>query len=172
MARSGPGVVPTLLLAGLRVEKCGRSWIMTSRHARLLQQYSSLEYILLGDLRDLLEEPADAENRRWLLAVLDGLLETLPREFDLEDEDGYMSEVLERFPNWARQVERLHHDHDQLFAKLKELRGRIDRGSWIAPIANEVRRDLRSWILTIVAHNRNETRLVQTAMNLEVGVGD
>lgn len=145
---------------------------MTSRHVRLLQQYSSLEYILLGDLRDLLEEPPDFENRKWLLAVLDALLETLPREFDLEDEDGYMNEVLERFPNWTGQVDRLHRDHEQLFGKLKELRGRIGRGSWIAPIANEVRRDLRDWVLTITAHNRNETRLVQTAMNLEVGVGD
>jgi hypothetical protein len=145
---------------------------MNSRHVRLLQKYSSLEYILLGDLRDLLEDPVDAENRRWLLAVLDALLETLPREFDLEEEDGYMSEVLERFPNWMQQVERLQRDHEQLFAKLKELRGRIAGGNWLAPIANEVRRDLREWILTIVAHNRNETRLVQTAMNLEVGVGD
>jgi hypothetical protein len=145
---------------------------MTSRHARLLKQYSSLEYILLGDLRDLLEEPADAENRKWMLAVLDGLLDTLPREFDLEDEDGYMSEVLERFPNWTSQVDRLHDDHERLFAKLKELRGRIDRGHWIAPMANEVRHDVRDWILTLIAHNRGETRLVQTAMNLEVGVGD
>jgi hypothetical protein len=145
---------------------------MTARHARLLKRYSSLEYILLGDLRDLLEEPADAENRKWLLAVLDALLDTLPREFDLEDEDGYMSEVLERYPNWSFQVDRLHREHEQVFAKIKELRERIAHGHWIAPIANEVRRDLRDWILTLVAHHRNETRLVQTAMNLEVGVGD
>ena len=30
----------------------------------------------------------------------------------------------------------------------------------------------REWILKLVAHNRNENRLVQTAMNLEVGTGD
>jgi hypothetical protein len=145
---------------------------MDPRDARLLEQYSSLEYILLGDLRDILEEPADDESRKWLLAVLDTLLETLPREFVLEDEDGYMAEVLERYPSWSPQVDRLHRDHDQLFLKLKELRGRIECNIWIAPIATEVRRDLREWILTLIAHNRGETRLMQTAMNLEVGTGD
>ncbi|MFN0056469.1 MAG: hypothetical protein ACKV0T_30345 [Planctomycetales bacterium] len=137
-----------------------------------LGQCTTLEYILLGDLRDLLEEECDSENRRWLLAVLDALLETLPREFDLEDEEGYLAEVLVRFPSWSRQVERLHGDHQRLFSKLKELRGRIERDDWIAPIANEVRRELRDWMLTVIAHHRNETRLMQTAMNLEVGAGD
>jgi hypothetical protein len=66
---------------------------MNSHHARLLNRYSTLEYILLGDLRDLLEEPPDEETRRWLVAVLDALVKTLPREFDLEDEDGYMSDA-------------------------------------------------------------------------------
>jgi len=33
-----------------------------------------LDYLLLGDLRQLLEEPRSRENRRWLLAILDRLL--------------------------------------------------------------------------------------------------
>lgn len=145
---------------------------MDPHQIRNLTRFSSLEYILLGDLRDVLEEPIDGENRKWLLAVLDALEETLPREFDLEEEDGYMSEVLERFPNWSHQVEGLLRDHERLFEKLKNLRHRIERDSWIAPIANEVRAELRDWIRTLVSHHRRETRLVQTAMNLEVGVGD
>uniref|UniRef100_A0A7C4QHI2 Uncharacterized protein n=1 Tax=Schlesneria paludicola TaxID=360056 RepID=A0A7C4QHI2_9PLAN len=34
----------------------------------------ALVLLLLGDLRWLLEEPCTAENRRWLLAILDRLL--------------------------------------------------------------------------------------------------
>jgi hypothetical protein len=146
--------------------------MMNARQVRLLGKYTSLEYILLGDLRDLLEERPDAETRKWLLAVLDALIDTLPREFDLEDEDGYMSEVLERHPNWSNQVARLHREHEQLYMKLKELRGRIACDHWIAPIANEVRRDLREWLLSLTAHHRSETRLIQNSVNLEVGVGD
>jgi hypothetical protein len=33
-----------------------------------------LEYLLLGDLRQLLEEPPSRESRRWMLAILDRLL--------------------------------------------------------------------------------------------------
>ena len=145
---------------------------MDPRQTGLLEQYSSLEYILLGDLSDILEEPDDAESRKWMLAVLDTLLDTLPREFVLKEEDGYMAEVLERYPSWSTQVDRLHRDHDQLFAKLKELRSLIERNNQLAPIAAEVRRDLRGWILTLTNHHRSETRLMQTAMNLEVGTGD
>ncbi|MBS0260821.1 MAG: hypothetical protein JSS02_02595 [Planctomycetes bacterium] len=145
---------------------------MDTRDARLLEHYSSFEYILLGDLRDLLEEQPDKDSRHWLIAVLDALLDTLPREFDLEDADGYMSEVLERYPGWTHQVDRLHNDHDLLFNKLKELRGRVERDAWVAPMANDVCRDIREWTLKLIAHRRSEKRLVQTAMNLEVGCGD
>ena len=145
---------------------------MELQEARLLEQYTSLEYILLGDLRDVLDEVPSAESRRWLIAILDALLDMLPREFDLEDCDGYMSEVLERFPGWTNQVERMHREHDVLFSKLKELRGRLDCNAWIAPIANVVRREIRDWTLMLIAHRRSETRIVQTAMNLEVGAGD
>ena len=44
---------------------------MDARDARKLERYTSLEYILLGDLRDILEERPDDESRRWLLAVSD-----------------------------------------------------------------------------------------------------
>lgn len=145
---------------------------MNKHQVRLLGKYTSLEYILLGDLRDLLEERADDENRKWLLAVLDALLETLPMEFDLKEEDGYLAEVLEQFPSWFTQVERLHNDHEVLFYKLKELRGRIEHDDWLGPIAGEVKRDLRDWILNLISHNRRENRLLQTAMTLEVGCGD
>ncbi|MCA9032679.1 MAG: hypothetical protein KDA66_17810, partial [Planctomycetaceae bacterium] len=49
-----------------------------------------LEYILLGDLRDLLEEAPSKETSRWLTAVLDVLLEKIPEEFEMRCEDGYL----------------------------------------------------------------------------------
>ena len=138
----------------------------------LLEEYSTLEYILLGDLRDLLYEPPDEETCRWLLAVLDALLETLPREFDLKQQDGYLMEVLENYPNWSSAVDRLQSEHNELFLKLKELRGQISRQFAFAEIADEVCRGLKDWMLTLIAYHRHENRLVQTALNLEVGVGD
>lgn len=137
-----------------------------------LKQWATLEYILLGDLRDVLEEPPSAETRRWLLAVLDALLDILPREIELKEADGYLSEVLDEFPNWAGLVDGLREEHDLLFEKLKELRHHIAGHTPFAAIAHEVRLDLREWMRMLTAHHRHETRLLQTAINLEVGCGD
>ena len=62
---------------------------------------SVLEYLLIGDLRDLLEETPDDETRRWLLAVLEELLDLLPNEFEYEDQGGYLADVCEQNPNWS-----------------------------------------------------------------------
>ena len=40
----------------------------------------TLEYLLLGDLADLLSETYDEENRKWILVVLEGLLDAIPAE--------------------------------------------------------------------------------------------
>jgi hypothetical protein len=146
---------------------------MNEQRVAALERMTTLEYILLGDLREMLEEPIeDGTDRRWLTAVLDALLETLPLEVELIEEDGYLLEVIHRFPNWSPQVDRLKRDHDELYFKLKELRGRLDKDAWISPIADEVRDGLRRWMLAFTAHHRSETRLVHRAINLDVGAGD
>lgn len=139
---------------------------------RLLQKSATFEYILLGDLRDILEEPPSAETSRWLLAILDALLDTLPFELELKAENGYLSEVLEEFPNWWSQVEVLRLEHENLFQKLEKLRFRVASQDRFADIADEVGRDLHEWMLALKAHHRHENRMLQTALNLEVGCGD
>ena len=138
----------------------------------LLDECATLEYILLGDLRDLLEDGSERENRQWLVAVLDALLETLPREFALRHEGGYLSEVLDRFPSWYSQVEQLRDEQRHLYRKLRQLRERIGRELPYFGLAQELRNDLRDWMNHLVSHHRHERRLVQTAFNLEMGVGD
>ncbi|MDA0832074.1 MAG: hypothetical protein O2955_03740 [Planctomycetota bacterium] len=137
-----------------------------------LRSCHEMEYLLLGDLRDLLEDVPNEMTRRWMLVVLDALLETLPRNIQLKEEDGYLSEVIEAFPNWSDQVDALRREHDILFGKLRRLRERIVHRAHFTDIADATRNDLKEWIQTLVAHHRHETRLLQTALNLEVGIGD
>jgi hypothetical protein len=147
---------------------------MTRRPSRetRLQQCTTLEYILLGDLRDLLEEAEDATTHHWLMTVLDALLDTVPKEFAMREDGGYLTEVLERFPNWYDQVCALQKEKRSLFEKLRVLRQRLARHSSLEGIAEDVRTNLRDWMNRFVAHHRHERRLVQTAYTLEVGAGD
>lgn len=144
------------------------------RHNQLhtLHAYAELEYLLLGDLRDMLEQPFEEENARWMLSVLDALLDTLPREFALKEDGGYLQEVIDEYPSWELQVSRLREQHDTLLATLRRLRMRV---AWQAPfsvLARDVRRELKDWIEALTEHNRREKSLIQTAVNLEVGAGD
>lgn len=140
--------------------------------SQLLEQYSAIEYVLLGDLRDLLEDPADPLLRRWLQAVLDALIDTLPYQFYLQEEDGYLADVVELQPNWAHQVERLQLQHDALFDQLKHLRDRVQGDGPFGAIIEPLRDDLRNWMNAVLAHHRHERRLMQAAWNLEIGRGD
>jgi hypothetical protein len=137
-----------------------------------LEEYAALEYILLGDLRDLLEEPSDRYTRPWLIAVLDALLDTLPREMAIKESAGYLSEVLDEYPSWYRHVEELQNEQRLAFLALQMLRDRLDTPQSYEHDAARVRGALRQWMTRLTAQHRRENRLLQTAMNLEVGVGD
>jgi hypothetical protein len=137
-----------------------------------LEDYTALEYILLGDLRDLLEEPADQYTRGWLIAVLDALLDTLPREMALKESRGYLNEVLDEYPSWYRHVEDLQNEQRLLFLSLQALRDRLESTGPYERDAVRVNSTVRQWMNRLKAHRRHETRLLQTAMNLECGCGD
>lgn len=137
-----------------------------------LGYYTEMQYILLGDLREVLEGGPTLAERNWLLTILDALLETLPTQFDLKEEGGYLSEVLEAFPYWEPQVEELRREHGPLCESLQTLRDRVFTGSEYKQVAQVVRDDLRDWMERLTHHDSVECRLFQDAVNLEVGVGD
>jgi len=137
-----------------------------------LRRISELEYILIGDLRDLLESPIDDQNLRWISAVLDALLETLPKQFELKQQGGFMHEVLEVQPNWECHVTSLEVEHAQMCDRLHQLRMKLPNAVKVEFMARTLRIELKGWTQAFVAYNRRESRLLQTAMNLEVGCGD
>lgn len=139
--------------------------------SRLLE-CRELEYILFGDLRDLLEEPPNQETLRWLSAVLDSLLETIPEEFALKCGEGYLSGVLEDFPNWEGEVSRLEEEYFSLYRRLLDLRRRLQRNHDYREIAGKVSAELRDWMSSFRNHIQSEQRIVMLAANLEVGGGD
>ncbi len=144
----------------------------TSSAAADLRKCNEFEYILIGDLRDLLEDPPSEENRIWLLAVLDALIDTLPREYALKARDGYLSNVLDEFPSWDGTVERLERQYVTLYRRLRQLRDRIVARHPLEEIADRLRIDLEEWMDAFVSLHNDERYLVLTAVNLEVGTGD
>ncbi len=138
-----------------------------------LADYAALEYILLGDLRDLLEEAeADEQTTRWIIAVLDALLEAMPRAMQLKSEGGYLQSVFEQFPNWAGLIGDLAQEKQMLFEKLAEMRSQMHSPDAFTLLAIELRLDLQEWMTLWTAHLRHERRIVQCAFTMDVGCGD
>jgi hypothetical protein len=137
-----------------------------------LADCNEFQYLLLGDVRDLLEESPDETTKKWLLAVLNVLVDLMPQERRLhEDSGGYLAEVLEEFPEWNRQVMRLHLRKLHLDYSLRELRNRIrDEGSWV-DIADQLSAELRDWMKLFTNLHRAESSLIVNAMLLDVGGG-
>ncbi|HUG90026.1 MAG TPA: hypothetical protein VML55_04280 [Planctomycetaceae bacterium] len=142
--------------------------------ACLLDDYVSLEYILLGDLRALLEAPLDAGNARWLVAVVEALLDILPRQFALQDRGGSLADLVERCPGWSDQVDQLRIEREAVYTRLRVMRARLNQDgprarANVAQLVEVLRSELRDWMVTLVAHHRHERQLVQNAFHVEVG---
>jgi len=94
------------------------------------------EYLLLGDLRQLLEETPRAETERWLLAVLDLLLVAHPRI--VHSATAGTSDRTATWPpsemNWPL--------NPLFFAKLQRLRDRLAHRAPYSLLSDEIRCDL------------------------------
>lgn len=101
-----------------------------------LSSRAIFEYLLLGDLRLLLEEPIGPDTNRWLLATLDMILASRPRP-----SQSTIAPLLMRSP-WEDESERLWQERSTLYEKLQRLRDRIAHRAPYALLANEIRCDL------------------------------
>lgn len=140
--------------------------------AAQLRRCAELEYLLLGDLREMLEEPVTPQGRNWMLAVVDTLLDMLPHEHRLKSIDGYLSEVLTEFPNWTGHVDRLEAQHYDLYDRLSDLRDELEVETLDRTAANALKYSLQEWMEAFVQHRRRESDLLQSAMCTDIGGGD
>ena len=145
---------------------------LTDRMMNDLQEYTAFNTLLLDDLRELLQEGLDDENTRWVCAIVDQLCCNLQREFAVEQEVGYLSEVLERFPNWQPRVERLQRNRLQLIDDLKQFQMQLNKTLPDTRIAETLREQFQQWIERLRNHKRQEHILLMDAVNLDVGQGE
>jgi hypothetical protein len=127
-------------------------------------EFASQEQILLGDLRELLEEdPTHPETRRALVAALDVFVDMLPCQFALEEHEGYLEDVRMEFPEWEGTIESLHQQHQELDRRLCELRDRLAADAHLAAVDAGMLAELRNWLELFRAHRQAEDDLLQAA---------
>jgi hypothetical protein len=130
---------------------------------------NALEYLLLGDLRELLEEPETALTRHVLPVLLNGLLDNCFHVSQLEGAGACLSDVLEKWPNQQSGIDLLHCEKATCYSSLEKLRSQISGGLPSATITNQLRHNVQHVLRLVVEIHKHETRPVQTTFNLDAG---
>jgi len=124
-----------------------------------LSEYRTYEYILMGDLRDVLEEPPDEVNCNWMLAILDALLTTLPKELDMAESGYYLNMDRSQHRSQRASFEKLLNEKHLLYAKLRNLRSSILNDGSFEETAELIKLELHGWMKNLIAHHRSERAL-------------
>jgi hemerythrin-like domain-containing protein len=105
-----------------------------------------------------------------LLFTIKSFQRHLDRVISIEDEGGYMKDVLECKPYMEERIEQLARDHVRFRERLRKLIPELNEiKEWDEPRFEQVCEDLRSLIAAIDRHNAQEVELLQESMLVDDG---
>jgi len=129
-----------------------------------------LEYLLLGELRELLDELDTEHSRASILLILDRLLVNFPRQLKLKAEGKYLSKILESYPEKG-DAESLRFDDQGRVVVLQQLREAVAAGAPCSEIASEIQRELYGWMKALADDRTGERRMIGKANRFEADSG-
>jgi hypothetical protein len=108
------------------------------------------------------------------LSSLQFTIKSFQRHFErvisIEDEGGYMRDVVEFKPYMEERIVQLAHDHKRFRERLQQLIPQLnDIKEWEEPRFEEVCGELRSLIAAVDRHNEQEVELLQESMLVDDG---
>lgn len=139
---------------------------MTWNREQSAAQIDALESELTAEIMDLSHEPLTAAAHAQLIQALDDLFRLLPQRFDLKEADGYLSDVVEEFPEHRRHVEQLRIEQALLYEDLREIRERLRDVSNLGAAQTWISASLHEWIARLQHHEEQEARLSDQASHV------
>ena len=141
----------------------------TTESRSLLTAACDLEYLLIGDIRTLLEEKFDSQTRSSLLVLMNRLILSLPDVLELSSKKGYLNIVIERRPSWSRQINAMYQANLDCVSSLTLVRDDLENDTPKAAISKELELKLRNWIKSFSAMRCQESTMLQEAFTLDLG---
>lgn len=133
------------------------------------QQCTTLTWLLVGDIREMLQDHLDEEAIRWLRPVLDALIAAMGEQAELTNREGFYDDVVGSFPHLISRVAKIEAEQSELCRSLRELRHHIERDLPLSRLTKEVEADLASWVELMMNHGRRERVLLQDVWYTEIG---
>jgi hypothetical protein len=108
------------------------------------------------------------------LSSLQFTIKSFQRHFErvitIEEEGGYMADVLDAKPYLQERIDQLAGDHDRFRQRLRKLIPRLnDIKEWEEPRFNEVCSELRALLEDVDRHDAREVELMQESLLLDDG---
>ncbi len=130
---------------------------------------SGMTWLLVGDIREMLQDRLDRDAIRWLRPVLDALIDSMCEWETCDDSSGFFEDVLDPCPELTPRVEQIQGEQTQLCARLRELRARLERRQGVTRLVRELQADLAEWIQMMTDNARRERELLQSVWYSEIG---
>ena len=120
-------------------------------------------------LEDFLSRPQHEQTARRLLSILDQFAAAAVHDARVDEDQGYLGDVLVDAPESSREVEGMRCAGDAGNVRLDELRGKVHRLPRDAGVSEELRRQLSDWVETLAVHRREENRVINESLNRDTG---
>ena len=133
------------------------------------QQCTTLTWLLVGDIREMLQDHLDDEAIRWLKPILDSLIGAMCEQSELHFSDGLYDDLLGTFPHLITRVAGIEAEQNELCRSLRELRNGIERDIPLQRLAAEIEEGLGDWVNLMTSHSRREAVLLQDVWYTEIG---
>ena len=143
---------------------------------RIQDEHARLEQII-RQIKDELKRPINvtgfADWRLKFVWKIRDFQNELMKHFDLEEDGGFMEDVISRAPRFAPQIKSLEHEHvdaverlDRITAALKQLSA-FDGQAW-----SEISDEIMSLFDSLEEHEAAERELILEVYFQDIGVGD
>ncbi len=133
------------------------------------QQCTTLTWLLVGDIREMLQDHLDEDAIRWLRPVLDALIAAMGEQAEPTNCEGWYDDVVGSFPHLISRVAKIEAEQTELCRSLRELRHHIERDLTLSRLTKEVEADLANWVDLMMTHGRRERVLLQDVWYTEIG---
>ena len=133
------------------------------------QQCTTLTWLLVGDIREMLQDHLDDEAIRWLKPILDSLISAMCEQSELHSSAGLYDDLLGTFPHLITRVAGIEAEQNELCRSLRELRNGIERDIPLQRLAADIEEGLGDWVNLMTSHSRREAVLLQDVWYTEIG---
>lgn len=133
------------------------------------QQCTTLTWLLVGDIREMLQDHLDEEALRWLGPILDSLIGAMSQQSELISREGWYDDLVTSFPHLISRVAIIEAEQTELCRSLRELRQLIEQDMPISRLVAELETDLCRWVDLMMRHSRREAVLMQDVWYTEIG---